>query len=227
MIEIKREDDTITRRIKEKINKEGYKNQKEFCKSLDIEESLLSDIFKNKRRTVDNMTMIAKHLGSSLDYFVGFSDEDTLNLEEKEISKYFKLSVKAIKNLKKYANVNNKEVNDFLENDDNFGVLYHYENFIKYLPTKTDLNDIRESEREKILLERINKTLILHKNTLKETKESKQILSEFIEKEMEKLWDKKEKMSFEKDYMEFVEINKMLTELNTRRIEAIIYDGGL
>lgn len=76
MIEIRQTDDLVTQRIKTRINKEGYDNQKEFCQSFDppINESLLSDIFNSKRRTVDNMLRIANQLHCSLDYLVGLSE---------------------------------------------------------------------------------------------------------------------------------------------------------
>lgn len=75
MIEIKYTDDITTRRIKACINNSGYKDQKEFCESFDpkFNESLLSDIFSEKRRTFSNMKMLAEKFDCSLDYLFGLS----------------------------------------------------------------------------------------------------------------------------------------------------------
>ena len=104
MIEIKKEDDIVTKRIKKAMNDRGYTTQKEFCESFKdflFQESLLTDILSNKkRRTIDNLSLIADKLNISLDYIVGKNDIMEIDNDIKAINKYTRLSESAINKLK-------------------------------------------------------------------------------------------------------------------------------
>ena len=98
MIEFKKSDDVITKRIKATINFRGYENQKKFCESFDpnLNESLLSDIFNGKRRTIENLLLIADKLDCSLDYLVGKSEILSINPVYKMIEEELHLSQRSI-----------------------------------------------------------------------------------------------------------------------------------
>ena len=101
MIEIKKNDDLITRRIKQAMNEKGFEDQKSFCESFDpkLPQPLLTEIFKGTRRTIDNLLMIADKLECSLDYLVGKTDIQSVDPNLQMIGDVLHLSQKSIESI--------------------------------------------------------------------------------------------------------------------------------
>ena len=139
MIEIKKTDDIVAQRIKEAINSEGYQSQKEFCDSFSprLTESLLSDIFNGKRRTVENLKMLADKFSCSLDYLVGISPVKSQDPDLQAFCKMTGLSEASVYALSQDYNDDELEVINVLLNSgpyskDLFSKLLYYFNVNKY-----------------------------------------------------------------------------------------------
>ena len=195
MIEIKRNDDIVSKRIKTITNKKGYKDQKDFCESFNppIQESMLSDIFKGKRRTIDNMLLIARKLNCSLDFLYGLTDVYEQDTDLQEIGNKLGLSSDSIKTLIEFKyNPNNP-------NDDTIDYLLSYENknvllllkLIKNYLSKYDVVEVSDSFSSSQILEQTELFTIL--DLLKNTKYKSNEYRLFLEEKIEVLENKKRK----------------------------------
>ena len=233
MIEVKSNDDLTTKRIKTCINKKGFESQKEFCRSFDppITESLLSDIFSGKRRTIDKMCMLANAFDCSLDYLVGLSpiekrEWDDMDRASALIQEKTGLSSEAFNNLAYVLRdeAYRKHINDILEDFTMLvGTLEEYRSFIEYNPVEEDIDDkFGRKERQKALLDKLNEQLISYKNRLPATIDAAKRLKSFYQRKMEELDDKRlllEKEGFIGDSQkthEYFQINYKKIELNSK-----------
>ena len=195
MIEIKREEDITSKRIKQIINYKGYKNQKDFCESFNppLQESLISDIFKGKRRTIDNMLLIARKLNCSLDFLYGLTDVYQQDTDLQEIGKVLGLSSDSIKTLieHKYSLDNTKDnIIDYLLSYEDHNIMLLFKRIKDYL-TKFDVLEITNSFSQSEILEQAELFMIL--DLLKNIKYKSNDYKTFLENTIESLEKKKKK----------------------------------
>lgn len=93
---------TLGERIADSLLKQG-KTQTDLCNEIGMKTSTLNAIITGERKNprIETIVPIAKGLNTSLDYLLGLSDEPSLNVELKAISKEYGISVKAMENIKK------------------------------------------------------------------------------------------------------------------------------
>lgn len=92
---------TLGERIADTLLKQG-KTQTDLCNEIGMKTSTLNAIITGERKNprIETIVPIAKGLNISLDYLLGLSDETSIDVELKTISKKTGISVDAIQNIK-------------------------------------------------------------------------------------------------------------------------------
>ena len=129
----------------------------------------------NNKPRIDNIIELSKILNVSIDYLLGVSNEATIDLSIKDISKKTGLSVKSVEKLQYFnskSQMQLKALNLILENSDYLlSSLYDYLEIYPFGESWGDINEIgrmmSDYDQEKLALLELMETIELFKSHLK------------------------------------------------------------
>lgn len=129
----------------------------------------------NNKPRIDNIIELSKILNVSIDYLLGVSNEATIDLSIKDISKKTGLSVKSVEKLQYFNSKSQRQLkalNLILENSDYLlSSLYDYLEIYPFGESWGDINEIgrmmSDYDQEKLALLELMETIELFKSHLK------------------------------------------------------------
>lgn len=129
----------------------------------------------NNKPRIDNIIELSKILNVSIDYLLGLSNESSVDVSLKDISKKTGLSVKSIDKLQHFNSKDQKQLkalNLILENSDNLlSYLYDYLEIYPFGESWGDINEIgrmmSDNDQEKLALLELMESIELFKSHLK------------------------------------------------------------